>query len=286
MISNKDLFPEQYQERPNNLSWNAAQPQSHREEPLPMGGANQRGELMTLMPDDGGSIMSSSSSSSSDQEKQPDPTPSDGSTKKLAKFKTILERLLSNPLVSFFTCPADYSPARGFQNAIETRAPKAVCHTMRRFPHNVRVQNLGLRALHDLAMDSWPMKDQIIQAGGIDLILKAMRLHQKDIQIQEVACRCLYHLIAGYASAMMVDRGVVVALLATIEHHLDEEDVLPVACDCLLALTDNSSEALETMRHKLGGVVLAKMEEKYRGKNGGIRQKAGELLRRLYVTST
>jgi hypothetical protein len=37
------------------------------------------------------------------------------------------------------------------------------------------------------------------------------------------------------------------------------------------------------LRNRLGGVELAKIEHKYRGKNGEISKKAGDILKRMYI---
>jgi hypothetical protein len=134
-----------------------------------------------------------------------------------------------------------------------------------------------------MAVDSWAAKEKVIQAGGVDAILKAMRLHAKDCTVQQNACNCLYTLTAGDTPQILIEKGVVAAILQTMEVHSDDEDVLPDACNCLLALTEQDTSALDMVRNRLGGVALAKMEHKYRGKNGEISKKAGELLRRMYV---
>ena len=194
-----------------------------------------------------------------------------------------IERIVSSRLVSFLTCN-EIQLQRNFQEAIHSEAPKAVVQTMKNFPHNGRVQRMGLKALRDMAGDSWKTKTLILDVGGVDTILKCMRLHPKDSIIQRYACQCLYNLTAGGAPKILIDKGGVSALLQTIDYHADDEDVLPDACDCLLALTDHQNEeALRMVRQRLGGVALVKMEHKYRGRNGEIAKKAGELLRRIYL---
>lgn len=155
---------------------------------------------------------------------------------------------------------------------------------MKQFPYQGRIQRLGCGALRDLAIDSWPMKSQIVLAGSVETILKAMRIHGKDdAKLQEIACACLYELVAGDIPAVLVEKGVVEAVLEAMDQHAQDEDVLPVACNVLLALTDRDVGAVECLRQRLGGVVLAKLEHFFRGRNSEITQKVGELLRRLYL---
>lgn len=194
-----------------------------------------------------------------------------------------LERIVSSRFVSFFTCN-EIHYSNYFQDAIQAGAPKAVVQTMKQFPHNARIQRMGCGALRDMSLDTWAAKEKVIQAGGVDAILKAMRIHVKDCIVQQAACQCLYTLTAGDAPRVLLEKGAVSAVLQTMDYHADDEDVLPDACDCLLALTDQQNqEALQMVRQRLGGVALAKMEHKYRGRNGAIAQKAGELLRRIYL---
>jgi hypothetical protein len=192
-----------------------------------------------------------------------------------------LERILSSRLVTFFTCQ-DIQQGY-FQDAIHAGAPKAVVRTMKQFPHSARIQRMGISALKDMASDSWAAKDKVIQAMGVDAILKAMRLHPKDCGVHQVACGCFYVLTAGDAPKILMEKGVVAAILQTMIHHGDDEDVLPDACNCLLALTDENPAALDMLRNRLGGVELAKIEHKYRGKNGEISKKAGDILKRMYI---
>ncbi|KAL3940946.1 MAG: hypothetical protein SGBAC_004599 [Bacillariaceae sp.] len=143
---------------------------------------------------------------------------------------------------------------------------------------------MGISALNEMAKDSWAAKESVVQAMGVEVILKAMRLHPKDCGVHQAACQCLYTLTAGDIPKILMEKGVVAAILQTMIHHSDDEDVLPPACDCLLALTDmEDSTALDMLRNRLGGVELAKLEHKYRGKNGEVSKKAGEILKRLYV---
>ena len=195
----------------------------------------------------------------------------------------LLERAISSRLVTFFTCQ-DSTAQAYFQDAIQEKAPMAVVRTMRQFPHQSRMQRMGISALNEMAKDSWAAKEKVVQAMGVEVILKAMRLHPKDCGVHQVACQCLYTLTAGDIPKVLMEKGVVAAILQTMIHHGDDEDVLPPACDCLLSLTDKEhSAALEMLRSRLGGVELAKLEHKYRGKNGEISKKAGEILKRLYV---
>mmetsp|Transcript_26505 Transcript_26505/g.64596 ORF Transcript_26505/g.64596 Transcript_26505/m.64596 type:complete len:269 (+) Transcript_26505:237-1043(+) len=195
----------------------------------------------------------------------------------------LLERAISSRLVTFFTCQ-DSTAQAYFQDAIQEKAPVAVVRTMRQFPHQSRMQRMGISSLNEMAKDSWAAKEKVVQAMGVEVILKAMRLHPKDCGVHQVACQCLYTLTAGDIPKILMEKGVVAAILQTMIHHSDDEDVLPPACDCLLALTDKKdSTALEMLRSRLGGVELAKLEHKYRGKNGEISKKAGEILKRLYV---
>lgn len=195
----------------------------------------------------------------------------------------LLERAVSSRLVTFFTCQ-DSTAQSYFQDAIQERAPKAVVRTMRQFPHQSRMQRMGISALNEMAKDSWAAKESVVQAMGVEVVLKAMRLHPKDCGVHQVACQCIYTLTAGDIPRMLMEKGVVAAILQTMIHHSDDEDVLPPACDCLLALTDKEdSAALDMVKNRLGGVELAKLEHKYRGKNGEISKKAGEILKRLYV---
>jgi len=195
----------------------------------------------------------------------------------------LLERAVSSRLVTFFTCQ-DSTAQAYFQDAIQEKAPKAVVRTMRQFPHQSRMQRMGISALNEMAKDSWAAKESVVQAMGVEVLLKAMRLHPKDCGVHQVACQCLYTLTAGDIPKILMEKGVVAAILQTMIHHSDDEDVLPPACDCLLALTDmEDSVALDMVRNRLGGVELAKLEHKYRGKNGEISKKAGEILKRLYV---
>jgi hypothetical protein len=208
-------------------------------------------------------------------------------------FKSLLERILSSQLVSFFTCAGGgggggglklgSDSSRYFQDSIKTGAPKAVVQTMKQFPHNARMQRMGCGSLRDMAVDSWSAKEKVIEAGGIEAVLKAMRLHAKDQKVQRLACSCLYNLVAGHFPALLIEMGVIGAVLSAIGNHSEDEDVLPEACDCLLALTEKNPEALDLIRQKLGGMVLAKIENHFRGQNGEIQKKAGELLRRLYL---
>ena len=195
----------------------------------------------------------------------------------------LLEKAISSRLVTFFTCQ-DSTAQAYFQDAIQEKAPVAVVRTMRQFPHQSRMQRMGISALNEMAKDSWAAKEKVVQASGVEVILKAMRLHPKDCGVHQVACQCLYTLMAGDIPTILMEKGVVAAILQTMIHHSDDEDVLPPACDCLLALTDKEhSAALDMLRNRLGGVELAKLEHKYRGKNGDISKKAGEILKRLYV---
>lgn len=223
----------------------------------------------------------------------------------LMRFKSIVERIVSTPLVAYFTCNTNdhdddddddditeknqsHILFRLFRNTsertgyIQERAPRAVVHTMKQFPYQGRIQRLGCAALRDMAMDSWQGKTLVVQAGSVETILKAMRIHSKDSKLQEIACKCLYPLVAGDLPKLLVEKGVVGAMLTTMEMHEHDEDVIPLACDVLLALTDQNDEGVECLRRRLGGVILAKVEYSFRGQNDDISQKAGELLRRLY----
>ena len=234
-------------------------------------------------------------------ESNPSRSPSQDETSRL---RSMMERIVSNPVVAFFTCSLPQSNGASppnnpsmlrffrssnkyythyFQTAMQAGAPKAIVQTMKQFPYQCRIQRLGCGALRDMAVDSWPMKTQVVEAGSVETILKAMRIHLKDAKLQEIACKCLYELVAGDLPAILVERGVVATLLQTMEQHAQDEDVLPVACNVLLALTDSNIGAVECLRHRLGGVVLAKLEHSFRGQNGEISRKAGELLRRLYL---
>jgi hypothetical protein len=76
------------------------------------------------------------------------------------------------------------------------------------------------------------------------------------------------------------------------EHHGNDEDVLVAALEILMAMTDplhgehdreeGNGGALESLRHQLGGVVLAKLEHGFRGRNKVISSKSEILLKRLY----
>ena len=143
---------------------------------------------------------------------------------------------------------------------------------------------MGCSALRDLAKDSWPMKQRIVeQVGGVECIVKAMRNHAKDALVQGLALECLYELVAGNLPEQLVEKGVVGIVLTSMETHVEDEDVLVLACNVLLALTDHGPGSVECLRHKLGGVILAKLEYSFRGRNGEISKKASELLRRLYL---
>ena len=194
---------------------------------------------------------------------------------------TLLERILSTPIVAFFTC-GGVMQAHAIQNGASIAM---VVQTMKQFPRHVRVQRMGCGSLKDMTLDSWSNKEKVVEVGGVEALLRAMRLHAKDVDVQKHACSCLYNLVAGKFPALLMERGVVAAVLTTIDNHSQDEDVLPEACNCLLALTDRGTDdALDLIRQKLGGVVLAKIENYFRGRNGEIRQKAGELLRRLYTS--
>jgi hypothetical protein len=211
----------------------------------------------------------------------PSPLPSANKPQANRSKLWFLERILSSRLVTFFTCQ-DIQQGY-FQDAIHAGAPKAVVRTMKQFPHSARIQRMGISALKDMATDSWAAKDKVIQAMGVDAILKAMRLHPKDCGVHQVACSCLYVLTAGDTPKLMMEKGVVAAILQTMINHGDDEDVLPDACNCLLALTDENPAALDMVRNRLGGVELAKIEHKYRGKNGEISKTAGDILKRMYI---
>ncbi len=197
------------------------------------------------------------------------------------RFRLFVERMVSNPLLSMFTC--DGRSRSSLQSAIQAGAPKAIVQTMKQFPYQTRIQRMGCGALRDLAVDSWPMKQRVVEAQGVETILKAMRIHVKDAPLQELALKCLYELVAGDLHDLLVERGVVGAVLQSMEGHWLEDDVLEMACNVLLALTDHGPGGVECLRHKLGGVILAKLEHSFRGQNGEISKKAGELLRRLYL---
>lgn len=213
------------------------------------------------------------------------------------RFKSFVENVVSNPMVTYFSCNSrdenedeDMTPwwqwwfgyAR-LEQAMKKGAPKVVVQTMKQFPQQARVQCIGCGALQDMAVDSWPRKQEVAEAGSIDVMLKAMRIHLVDAKVQELACRCFYELVAGHIADWLVQKGVVASVLAAMEAHPEDEDVLPVACDVLLALTDHGPSAVECLRHKLGGVLLAKLEHFFRGRNGEISRKSGDLLKRLYV---
>jgi hypothetical protein len=151
---------------------------------------------------------------------------------------------------------------------------------VKQFPYQGRLQKLGCATLRDLALDSWPLKVSVVEAGAIPVLLKAMRLHPSDAALNGIACRALYELVN--VPPHCDDRSVVIAVLQTIEHHVNDEDVLVVALEVLLALTDNSPAAIESLRHQLGGVALAKLEHVFQGRNESIYTKAGILLKRLY----
>lgn len=206
--------------------------------------------------------------------------------KKQHRFRSFVERMVSNPLLSMFTCDGERrsrSSTTPLQNAIQAGAPKAIVQTMKQFPYQCRIQRMGCGGLRDLAVDSWPMKQRIVEAHGVETILKAMRIHCKDAPLQELALKCLYELVAGDLPEHLVERGVVGVVLQTMEAHAQEEEVLEMACNVLLALTDNGPGGIECIRYKLGGVILARLEHSFRGQNGDISKKAGELLRRLYL---
>eukprot|EP00934_Nitzschia_sp_Nitz4_P009282 Nitzschia sp. Nitz4//scaffold49_size126201//77739//78812//NITZ4_003649-RA/size126201-processed-gene-0.100-mRNA-1//-1//CDS//3329553170//9272//frame0 len=222
-------------------------------------------------------------------------------------FRSMLERIITNPVVLFFTCslseegmtaesdvvvpphrwlglfPRKSSARSGYLQKAQERVPKAIVQTMKQFPHQGKIQRLGCAALRDIANDSWKGKHQVVEAGCVETVLKAMRLHKKDAKLQEVACKCLYPLVAGNLTEELIDRGVVASMLVTMEEHSEDEDILPVACDVLLALTDQDPRALESLRLLQGGVLLAKLDHAFRSQPTEISNKAGELLRRLYV---
>jgi hypothetical protein len=232
-------------------------------------------------------------------------TPS-SSKLKLTRARSIMERVVSNPVVSYFTCgkqsgeqealdgstnssggPFGWfrgkSQQQSFSTALQSGYPKAIVQTMKQFPYQGRIQRLGCGALRDLAVDSWPLKLSVVEAKSVETILKAMRIHLKDAKLQEIACACLYELVAGDLPALLVEKGVVTAILTTMDQHSQDEDVLPIACNVLMALTDRDVGAVECLRQRLGGVVLAKLEHSFRGRNAEITLKVGELLRRLYL---
>lgn len=100
--------------------------------------------------------------------------------------RSLLERILSSQLVSFLTCAGGSGglklgsyTSRYFQDSIQTGAPKAVVQTMKQFPSNSRVQCMGCGSLRDMAADSWSSKEKVVEAGGIEVVLTAMRLHTK-----------------------------------------------------------------------------------------------------------
>lgn len=230
------------------------------------------------------------------------------------RFRWLVERMVSNPFLSVFVCDGDrssaspslsLSPSSSFlsnpqhqqrqhpysrsnshywKSTLQNQAPQWIVQTMKQFPYQSRIQRMGCSTLRDLAKDSWPMKQQIVeQVAGVECIIKAMRNHTRDALVQELALECLYELVAGNLPEQLVEKGVVGMVLQTIENHMDEEEVIIMACNVLLALTDHGPCSVECLRHKLGGVILAKLEYSFRGRNGEISKKASELLRRLYL---
>ena len=152
-------------------------------------------------------------------------------------FKAFVEKMVATPVVSYLSCNGGPRNPDGGDEEITSRppwwrwwfgyarleqamkkgAPKIVVQTMKQFPLQARVQCIGCGALRDMALDSWPRKQEVVEAGSIDVILKAMRLHASDAKVQELACRCFYELVAGEIADLLVQKGVVASVLGAME---------------------------------------------------------------------
>ena len=61
-----------------------------------------------------------------------------------SRASMLLQRILSTPIVSFFTCgDVNTHTTKYFQGSIKKGAPIAVVQTMKQFPRNVQVQRMG-----------------------------------------------------------------------------------------------------------------------------------------------
>ena len=215
------------------------------------------------------------------------------SSKRKPRLRAAVEHIVYHPIVRFFTCVGGGGGGSSHtRSSLRTKAPTAILQTMKQFPYQGRLQKLGCSTLKDLAMDSWALKVSVVEAGAIPVVLKAMRLHSTDASLNLIACRLLYEIVNVPPLVVEDDRSIIIALIQTMGHHGDDEDVLVAALEILMAMTDpqcgehdgeeGNGGALESLRHQLGGVVLAKLEHGFRGRNTAISSTAEILLKRLY----
>jgi hypothetical protein len=166
--------------------------------------------------------------------------------------------------------------------SLNADAPEAIVKAMQQFPLHGDMQLYGCQALRNLAHNEEGAK-KVVEDGGADTILGAMRRHSENVYVQEDASGCLWNL-ASYDPTSITDliqKGAVEAVLAAMDTHTEDERFQEQTCGFLIEVTANNKEALDRIKKKSGEIVLAKTLNHSRDKNEVIERKAGKLLKKL-----
>jgi len=137
----------------------------------------------------------------------------------------------------------------------------AILLEMRRNEQNGRKQNEGLLELQSLAVNDDKNRVTIVEEGGINVILSAMRTHSSNSGLQEYSCGTLVMLAENdYNKVVIAAEGGIPMILSAMKHHFSSANLLYYGCKALSNLAVNNDQNRVTIVEAGGiNVILSAM---------------------------
>ena len=128
----------------------------------------------------------------------------------------------------------------------------AILSKMQMNERNVDIQEECLVELANLAYANDNNKVTIVDAGGIDMILSAMKTHSNNRNVQEYGCAALWNFAVNDENKVTnVEVGGITTILSAMKTHSYNRNVKEYDCEALmnLALNDENKVAISRRYH-------------------------------------
>jgi hypothetical protein len=122
------------------------------------------------------------------------------------------------------------------QKMTEHHAVNDVIRFMAKFPDKASVQQYACGVLWNMALNDGN-KRAIVENGGLDIILDAMRAHRSNCRLQWCACGALWTIAAHFDyQRILMEKNGVHELVVTMNYHNKDSSVQTLGCGALATL--------------------------------------------------
>ncbi|EGD79791.1 hypothetical protein PTSG_10776 [Salpingoeca rosetta] len=163
-------------------------------------------------------------------------------------------------------------------NGISMHAAEIV-QLMQAFPASADVQRFACKALEDQARDNGSKRVEAAASGAIDAIIKAMKMHSSNGDVQEKGCAALWNLAENDDNVVSIaSKGGIDVVIAAMKMHSSNSGVQVQGCGALWKLAYNNYRVAIALKGGIDAVVSAM---KIHTNNEGVQHKGCGALQNL-----